>query len=327
MNKKNLYNKIMESISKEVKKTLNETENIDIHIKKIYLYPWDNIKDKEFLNINKNQIWEFFDNGYKAANLDSFNKSCLNPNSLKKNANMLKLVYYDDILIAGSVYSGKDKGYKCVGITATTVKKYRKLGVKYVHNIVEEDIMNYEKFYWTICSGPLEKIYEEHGGIKIPSEYLPAFKLFGEYNVVPNGDYKIFVRLNDGNYYEKVIYGFNSKEALNAATSIRDERVLKRIRRIQQMNDSVEYKKYYVNLSEAEKAMSIINVFYEERCNGLEDLSKTLYDILVDSKNTVEQYVASTKISDKDEYNRYVLAIENAQDILDSSTLIKIEKM
>ena len=52
------------------------------------------------------------------------------------------------------------------------------------------------------------------------------------------------------------------------------------------MNDSVEYKKH-INLSEAEKAMSIINVFYEERCNGLESLSKTLYDILVDSKNTI----------------------------------------
>jgi len=63
MDKKNLYNKIMESVSKKVKNILNETENINIHIKKIYLYPWDNIKDKEFLNINKNQIWEFFDNG------------------------------------------------------------------------------------------------------------------------------------------------------------------------------------------------------------------------------------------------------------------------
>ena len=76
MNKKNVYNKIRESISNEVKKTLNETENTDMHIKKIYLYPWDNIKDKEFLNMNKKQIWEFFDNGYKAANLDGFNKSC-----------------------------------------------------------------------------------------------------------------------------------------------------------------------------------------------------------------------------------------------------------
>ena len=85
------------------------------------------------------------------------------------------------------------------------------------------------------------------------------------------------------------------------------------------MNDSVEYKKY-INLSEAEKAMSIINVFYEERCNGLEDLSKTLYDILVDSKNTVEQYVASAKISDKKVELSVELLSKGAQSVLENQT-------
>ena len=37
MDKKNLYNKIMHSVSKEVKKVLNEAENINTHIKK-YIY-------------------------------------------------------------------------------------------------------------------------------------------------------------------------------------------------------------------------------------------------------------------------------------------------
>lgn len=240
---------------------------------------------------------------------------------------MLKLIYYDDVLIAASVYSGKNNGYKCVGITATANPQYRELGIKYVHNIVEEDIMNYQKFYWTICSGPLEKIYEEHGGIKIPSEYLPVFKLFIEYNIVPSDEYHISVKLNDGNYYEKVVYGFNSKEALDIAISTRDERVLERIRHIQQMNESEAYKTYNIKMTDAEKAMSIINVFYEERCNGLDDLSKTLYDILIENQNIVKQYIETANIPNKNEYKRYMLAIENAQDILDSSTLITIKTM
>ena len=71
------------------------------------------------------------------------------------------------------------------------------------------------------------------------------------------------------------------------------------------------------------KENDVINVFYEERCNGLEELSKTLYDILIENKQIVEQHIATTDISDKNEYHRYTLAIENAQDILDFTPLTK----
>lgn len=112
-------------------------------------------------------------------------------------------------------------------------------------------------------------------------------------------------------------------EALDTAILTRDERVLERIRHIQHINESEAYKKHNVVLTDAEKAMSVINVFYEERCNGLKELSKTLYDILIENKQIVEQHIAATDISDKNEYHRYTLAIENAQDILDCTPLTK----
>ena len=62
-----------------------------------------------------------------------------------------------DVIQLNNKILGRDNGYKCVDITATTNKEFRKLGVKYVHHIIEEDIMNYEKYFWTVCSGSLEK--------------------------------------------------------------------------------------------------------------------------------------------------------------------------
>lgn len=82
--------------------------------------------------------------------------------------------------------------------------------------------MNYEKFFWTICSRSLEKIYEEHGGIKVPSEYLLVFKMLVDYEIVPNDEYHIMVKLNDGEIYKKSVYGFNTKAALDAAIAERD---------------------------------------------------------------------------------------------------------
>lgn len=184
--------------------------------------------------------------------------------------------------------------------------------------------MNYKNFFWTICSGSLEKIYEEHGGIKVPTEYLPAFKMFIDYEIIPNDEYHIMVKLNDGEIYQKTVYGFNSKDALDIAIAERDQRVLDRINRINRINESSS--KYHVDYSAAEKAMSIVNIFYEERCNGLEDLSQTLYDILIDNKNIIEQHLENYVFTDSNERDRYMVALENANDILDSSTLIKIHK-
>lgn len=329
MRNNKLYNNLINDIAKSVKHAINESVNFindnGNNIKKVYLYPKESVDDLEYLNTIKKDLWTFMDDGYRYVGLDGFSRSCLNYKSLKKNSNMIKLIYCDDILISASIYSGRDKGYKCVGITATTNKEFRKLGVKYVHHIIEEDIMNYEKYFWTVCSGSLEKIYEEHGGIKIPNEYIPAFKLLIDYDVVTDDEYAIAVKLNDGELYKKVIYGFNSKESLEAAISERDARVLERINRIKKRNTLHETIKYNTQLTDIEQSIAIINVFYEERCNGLDDLSPELYDILKQNIDIVDVYIKNNTLA-MDEYDMCITAVENGNDILDSSTLIKIYK-
>ena len=120
-----LYNSILKSIDRTIKNVLFEYEeysNKDYVIKEYYK---SNQEDFNYVSINRKQIWEFFDNGYKAAGLNGFCNSCFNSDSLRKNFNKIKLVYYKDIIIAGAIYTGRNGGYKCVGITATTNETYR----------------------------------------------------------------------------------------------------------------------------------------------------------------------------------------------------------
>ena len=69
-------------------------------------------------------LWNFFDEGYKYANLKEF-RSCISPKTLWKNTSCLKVAMFNNIIIAASVYTSFQGGMKCVGITATTDEKYR----------------------------------------------------------------------------------------------------------------------------------------------------------------------------------------------------------
>jgi len=84
---------------------------------------------------------------------------------------------------------------------------------------------------------------------------------------------------------------------------------------------------YHVNYTDAEIAMSIINIFEEERCYGLEDLSETLYDVLLENIEYIENYIDSGECTDLKKLEIYKEAIEVGRDIIDSSTLIKINKI
>ena len=39
------------------------------------------------------------------------------------------------------------------------------------NEIIKRNITQDKEFYWTECSGSIERLYEKHNGIKIPNEY------------------------------------------------------------------------------------------------------------------------------------------------------------
>ena len=105
----------------------------------ITYFPKENEEDDVYIRTNRNMLWDFFNAGYKYANLGGF-RSCISSRSLWKNASCLKVGLYNGILVAASIYTSFQKGMKCVGITATTDEVYRNIGKNAVIHIVKEDI-------------------------------------------------------------------------------------------------------------------------------------------------------------------------------------------
>ena len=84
---KSLYNNILKSIDRTIKNVLFEYEEYSNKNYVIKEYYKSNQEDFNYVSINRKQIWEFFDNGYKAAGLNGFCNSCFNSDSLRKTVN------------------------------------------------------------------------------------------------------------------------------------------------------------------------------------------------------------------------------------------------
>lgn len=133
----------MEPIKKfnEYTKSIYENESTFDKEKIVYktYFPKDNEDDYVYIRDNKKMLWDFFDSGYKYAKFKEF-RSCINPKSLLNNTSCLKVALFNDIIVAASIYTSYQEGMKCVGITATTDKKYREIGKYAVIQIIKEDI-------------------------------------------------------------------------------------------------------------------------------------------------------------------------------------------
>lgn len=261
---------------------------------------------------------EFFNDGYRAANVGNF-LSCLNSKSLKKNANLMKLAYIDNNIIAASIYSGRNGGYKCVGITATIDPNYRDIGKQAAKDIIKYDMDHYDEFYWIMCDKHIKHICERRNGIPIPNEYAHIV----DERLVPdkNDEYRMFIQLSDNEKYEKFVFGFNSKELIQEIINKEDNRLLSYIDKINNLNESVET--YQVDVYD--KASKIINMLYDERCEVSGSFSSRILSILKDNVNTLERYVVTNPEDTR--CVQFLLDIENGKDVLDSSTVLKINKL
>lgn len=211
---------------------------------------------------NLNKIWDFLDGGYKYAGYDKF-CGCDNKRSLLKNANLIKIAFIDDIIIAISVYTGYAGGFKNVGITATTDTKLRGVGVDAVKKIIKTDISNFDLYFWAECSGSVEYLYNKYNGIKIPNSY--ASSILGK-DVVPDDDGYHYMRTIKGMEQRKIIYGFNTEEIFNKVRSEMEAYIDRHINKILSMriDESIEAPSFG-RLSSMEASIAVVNVFVDER--------------------------------------------------------------
>lgn len=230
-------------------------------------------------------------------------------------------------LISEFVCTDYQDGKKCVGITATTDEKFRSLGKDAVIDIVKDDVNLYSNFYWSECSGALEHLYKKYGGIMIPNDYIELF-IGNKFETKLKDGYHFSVRFKssepdeDDTVINKCIFGFNNRRTYELVKERLDADIRKRVDFI--MN-SVEESNNMYKRDKYQAAHDVIYVFYDERCDGVNEFSNEMLTILKDSLKTLEDYVI--KNSSDTRIDKFETAIWNAHDILDSSTVIDIHKL
>lgn len=180
-------------------------------------------EDREYIDLNRMRIKQFFDDGYVNANLGKF-QSCADGRAIKKNTLFLKVVkdIVTNDIIAMTIYNSYPMGIKCAGLTkvVTDDERINKIANDALKTIIREDLKMFDKFYWCECSGVVEHWHETQGGIKIPNTYLPLFMSEQMLENVTLGEdgYSYTRTINKGSSdpmdFRKVIYGFPNKETL-----------------------------------------------------------------------------------------------------------------
>ena len=190
--------------------------------------------------------------------------------------------------------------------------------------IIQHTISELELHYWTECSNALERLYEKHGGIKIPNKYLELF--IGKYKSLSDDGYHFFIEVPDADGYmveiEKVIFGFNSKETFEYIKSKNDERIMKYINRIS--NTTIKESVYVNNLSKEDYYTEVVYVFYEDRVDGFKDYSKETMNMLKEAVEYLKRFVELNKNNKDIDIEKYSTAIWNGEDLIATSIIMNM---
>ena len=305
-------------------KSYNEFINEQNTIREYEIIEYTPEMNWDYILQNKTEIWNFLNDGYVYAGYDRF-CGCDNVRSLIKNASLIKIAYYNNIYIAISVYTSYREGFKTVGITATTNENLRPLGIDAVHFIIKKDICNYDKFFWTECSGAIEHLCEKYNGIKIPNEY--AFGILQREIKLEDDGYH-YIRKIKNDEQRKIIYGFNSDTTFQKIKAEHEEYINNCIEKIlnMQINEEVETPAFG-RLSRLDTALSIINFFIDQR------VEEGSYDLPQSSLNLLEKYINlaeelnNTNCSTTYDMNIVKHIILMGKDILDTCSPMKLSKL
>ena len=131
------------------------------------------------------------------------------------------------------------------------------------NEIIKRNITQDKEFYWTECSGSIERLYEKHNGIKIPNEY--AFDILQTPVTLLDDGYH-YERVIKGETQKKVIYGFNNEETFNIVKKEFTEHINDCIQHILdcQINEDIETPSFG-RWSKAQCSVAVVNFFVDLR--------------------------------------------------------------
>ena len=246
----------------------------------ITYYPKEDENDLLFLKTNKYSIYKFLDDGYVYAKLGKF-KGCDNVRSLIKNSSCLRIGYYNDEMIAIGVYTNYQQGYNAVGYTVTTNLDYRDLGILCLHDIIKLDINTSDKYFWTVCSGAIEHMWQINGGKMIPTlfidEYFDVDKI--KIDLISDG-FHFWLYDKDDERYKKVIFGYNSKSVFDKIHKTLENKIFSSIEH-SEINEKYSDDKY---VEELQRKLAVYIDYVE--FDGYKELPKSVIDYF---KNLIDE--------------------------------------
>lgn len=198
-------------------------------------------------------------------------------------------------IIAMTIYSSKMGGFKCVGGTVVTEPhELRELGKTALKHITREDTKLFEQFIWTECSGRIADMWEQAGGIKLPSAYLSLFmddKML-ESIELPDSDedpYSYTKTINPNTAEEqritKVIFGFPNKDVLEKY--IKDKNMTLEELRKRSMRNPGAVTEAHVNYRNSPKEIQsdliILMYFNDEFAKGRTELTEYEFEVITKS--------------------------------------------
>ena len=178
------------------------------------------------------------------------------------------------------------------------------------NEIIKRNITQDKEFYWTECSGSIERLYEKHNGIKIPNEY--AFDILQTPVTLLDDGYH-YERVIKGETQKKVIYGFNNEETFNIVKKEFTEHINGCIKHILdcQINEDIETPSFG-RWSKAQCSVAVVNFFvdlrWEDECYELSSESLKLLSDHVDYLKSV--------VDDGQQDEITALAIDNGENLL-----------
>ncbi|MDO5587742.1 MAG: hypothetical protein Q4G12_02290 [Bacteroidales bacterium] len=189
------------------------------------------------------------------------------------------------------------------------------------NEIIKRNITQDKEFYWTECSGSIERLYEKRNGIKIPNEY--AFDILQTPVTLLDDGYH-YERVIKGETQKKVIYGFYNEETFNIVKKEFTEHINDCIQHILncQINEDIETPSFG-RLSKVQCSVAIVNFFvdlrWEDECY---ELSSESMKLLSDHVNYLKSIVDDGQ---QDEIT--ALAIDNGEDLLNTMSVMTFKKL
>lgn len=189
------------------------------------------------------------------------------------------------------------------------------------NEIIKRNITQDKEFYWTECSGSIERLYEKHNGIKIPNEY--AFDILQTPVTLLDDGYH-YERVIKGETQKKVIYGFNNEETFNIVKKEFTEHINDCVLHILncQINEDIETPSFG-RLSKEQCSVAVVNFFvdlrWEDECYELSSESLKLLSYHVNYLKSV--------VDDGQQDEITALAIDNGENLLNTMSVMTFKKL